>query len=106
MIYELRTYAIKPANLAAYLKLWEGVGIEVRKDSQYGQLVGFWISEFGDLNQVVHLWAYPSLNERAAIRAALMRDVRWTQEFLPQAFPMIDHMKSVILNAASFSPMQ
>ena len=106
MIYELRTYAIKPAQLAAYLKLWEDKGMLVRKDSQYGQLIGFWVSEFGQLNQVVHLWCYPSLNERSSIRAALMRDQRWAQDFLPLAFPMIDHMQSNIMNAASFSPMQ
>jgi hypothetical protein len=104
MIYELRTYDVKPGLLADYLKLFNDVGMPVRK--RYGTLVGFWSSEFGALNRVVHLWQYDSLDQRAALRVELMRDRVWVEDFLPKAMPMLSHMDSVVLNPTSFSPLQ
>jgi len=34
-------------------------------------LVGFFVSDIGPLNQVVHLWAYDSLAHREAARATM-----------------------------------
>ena len=104
MIYELRTYNVKPGMLAPYLKLFNDVGMPERKPQD--NLVGFWFTEFGALNQVVHLWRYESLAQRAEIRAQLMQNPRWTQDFLVPAMPMLDSMNSVIMNAAPFSPLQ
>ena len=42
-----------------------------------GHLVGYYSVEVGPLNQVVHLWAYDSLDERAKRRAALWADPEW-----------------------------
>ncbi len=51
MIHELRTYDVEPECLATYLQLWADVGIAARGSGQYGQLLGFWISDSGSLNQ-------------------------------------------------------
>jgi hypothetical protein len=104
MIYELRTYDVKPGLLANYLTLFNDVGMPVRK--HYGSLIGFWSTEFGTLSRVVHLWQYTSLDQRAALRLDLMRDPVWINDFLPKAMPMLDRMDSVILNAVPFSPLQ
>jgi hypothetical protein len=104
MIYELRTYDVKPGKLAEYLKLFNDLGMPAR--ASQGNLVGFWSTELGPLNQVVHLWKYDSLDQRAAIRAQLMLDPRWAVDFLPLAMPMLDRMQSVVLNAVPFSPLQ
>ena len=43
--------------------------------AQYGDnLWGYWHTEIGPLNQIVHIWAYESLQQRADIRAASMKD--------------------------------
>jgi len=104
MIYELRTYDVKPGRLPEYLQLFNDVGIPARKN--FGTLIGFWFTEFGTLSRVVHLWQYESLDQRAALRAELMNQPSWAQDFLPHAMPMLDRMESVILNAAPFSPLQ
>lgn len=104
MIYELRTYDVKPGRLAEYMQLFNDVGVPARKN--FGTLIGFWSTEFGPLSRVVHLWQYESLDRRAELRAALMQQPQWTQDFLPLANPMLDRMESVILNAAPFSPLQ
>ena len=64
MIYELRTYTFHAGKLPAYLKLQEEVGRPVRGDD-YGKCHGYWTAEFGQLNQVWHLWSYASLDDRA-----------------------------------------
>ena len=35
----------------------------------YGKLEGYWMTDIGPLNQVMHLWSYKDLNERARLRA-------------------------------------
>ena len=47
MIYELRTYNVKPGMLAPYLKLFNDVGMPERKPQD--NLVGFWFTEFGEI---------------------------------------------------------
>ena len=73
MIYELRTYTLFPGKQGEYLKLNEEVGRPIRGD-KYGKLEGSWTTEFGLLNQYVHLWAYPSLDERERLRGDALRD--------------------------------
>jgi hypothetical protein len=106
MIYEQRTYDVNPQHFPAYLKLFETLGMQVRGSGQYGKLIGFWSTEIGPLNRVVHIWAYDSVEARAAARKALMQDAVWTQQFLPQALPMIAQMESCLLNPVAFSPLQ
>jgi hypothetical protein len=59
----------------------------------------------GLLNEVVHLWAYQDLNERAAVRAKTSQDPQW-QAFLAKGYPLLLDMKSIILAPAPHSPMK
>jgi hypothetical protein len=76
--------------------------MQVCGSGQYGKLIGFWSTEIGPLNRVIHIWAYESVEARAAARKALMQDAVWTQHFLP----MIAQMDSFLLNPVAFSPLQ
>jgi NIPSNAP protein len=98
MIYELRTYTLVPGKQAEYLKLSGDVGRKARGD-KYGTLVGHWFTEFGTLNQVVHLWAYPDLNERDRLRGELARNEAWTKGYLPQIRGMLLAQENKILSA-------
>jgi len=71
MIYEIRTYTLKPGNVAEYEKRY-AVAIEVR--SKYSPLYGMWHTEIGPLNQMIHIWAYDSLQQRADTRSAAAGD--------------------------------
>ncbi len=42
-----------------------------------GKLIGFFFTEIGVVNQVVHIWAYESLDDRLARRARMAQDERW-----------------------------
>ena len=104
MIYEMRTYRLKPGGAPTYLKLVAEEGIEVQK-GHLGQLVGYFFSEIGPLNEIVHIWAYQDLNDRAERRAKLAADPCW-QTFMPKIQALIDTMESKILLPSEFSPLQ
>ena len=98
MIYELRTYTLMPGKQAEYLKLNQEVGRPIRGD-KYGKLEGSWTTEFGLLNQYVHLWSYPSLDERERLRGELMKNGDWTQGYVPKIRPMLMAQENKMLAA-------
>lgn len=99
MIHELRTYTLVPGTQGQYLKLSSEVGRKARGD-KYGKLEGHWYAEFGTLNQVVHLWAFDSLNERERLRSELAKNEDWTKGYIPQIRPMLLAQENKILSAA------
>jgi hypothetical protein len=97
-IYELRTYTLVPGKQAEYLKLSGDLSRKIRGDD-YGKLEGFWSTEFGTLNQLVHLWSYADMNERERLRAALAQNERWRSEYVPQIRPLLIAQETKILAA-------
>ena len=105
MLVEQRTYTTHPGKWHAYLALYEAEGLEIQRRI-LGRLVGYYVSEMGGLlNQVVHMWAYTSLDERAERRAALLADANF-QAYVQKMLPLLQKQESCILRPAPFfSPM-
>ena len=59
--------------------------------------MGYYVSEVGDLNQVIHMWRYDSFEERAEKRTALFSDPAWL-EYVSKIGPMVVTQKNAILN--------
>ena len=98
MIYELRTYTLLPGKQPDYLKLNAEVGRKIRGDT-YGKFEGGWTTEFGTLNQYVHLWSYPDLVERDRLRGELAKNEAWTKEYIPKIRPLLVAQENKILAA-------
>ena len=98
MIYEFRTYTTPIGKAPALAKLSAEVGREIRGD-KYGKLEGYWLTDIGPLNQVMHLWSYKDLNTRQELRAALGKDEDWRTKYLQVAGPMIQRQDIRIMNA-------
>jgi hypothetical protein len=98
MIYELRTYTLVPGKQAEYLKLAADVSRKIRGDD-YGKLEGYWYTEFGTLNQLVHLWSYQDLVERERLRVELAKNDRWQKEYIPQIRPLLLAQENKVLSA-------
>ena len=98
MIYELRTYTVKPGTLGDMVKAASTVSRDIRKDD-YGKLEGYWSTEIGPLNQVMHMWSYNNFDERARLRAELAKNPRWTGEYLPLIRPLLVRQDIRLLNA-------
>lgn len=97
MIYELRTYTLKQGTLPEVIKNSGTVSRDIRKDD-HGKLEGYWSTEIGPLNQVMHLWSYQDLNERARLRAELAKNPRWGAEYLPLIRPHLVRQEIRLLN--------
>ncbi|HCV40065.1 MAG TPA: NIPSNAP family protein [Pseudomonas sp.] len=106
MFYELRTYTLDPLKMADWLALYQSHALAVQRE-HLGNLVGFFTSEFGEVNQVVHLWAYASLDERMARRAAMAADLRWAEfSRLNRELGAVLQLHSRLLRPTGFSPLQ
>src|ERR1700759_720301 len=98
MIYELRTYTVKPGSVGDMVKAASEVSTDIRGNN-FGKLEGYWFSEIGALNQVLHMWSYSDLNERARLRAELQKNTRWTSEDIPLIRPLLLRQDVRLLNA-------
>ena len=97
MIYEIRTYTLKPGQTPEFEKRFEAL-LSVRL--KYSELAAFWHTEIGPLNQVIHVWSYKNLAQRAEVRARLAQEPNWP----PKTNEIILFMESGIYVPAPFSP--
>ena len=102
MIYELRTYALKPESAADAMTLYQAEAWpELSKWSQ--NLVGYFITEIGPLHQIVHLWKFETHDAR---------DHQWTTLRAQPGFaafgkklrPMLLSQENKIMKAAPWGP--
>jgi hypothetical protein len=98
MLYELRTYTVKPGTLGDIVKAASTVSRDVRGDN-YGKLEGYWFTEIGPLNQVMHMWSYESYDERTRLRGELAKNPRWNGEYIPLIRPIVVRQDIRLLNA-------
>ena len=105
MIVDHRTYTLKPGTLKSYLELYEREGLPAQS-RHLGKPIGWYTSmDIGPLNQIVHLWAYEDLADRAKRRAAMQADPEW-QAFLAKIQPLIHTQQNRILVPTAFSPLR
>lgn len=95
MIVEERTYTLKIGALPAYRSLYLAEGYAVQKET-LGNLIGYYFTDVGPQNQVVHLWGYDSYEERERRRAALMGDPQWLA-YINKAKDFVERQESKIL---------
>ena len=102
MIIEQRTYTLHPGKVPEYLRLYEAEGLTVQEPI-LGKLVGWYSVDFGPQNQIIHMWAYDSYEERTRRRAELGRSAAW-QAFLPKIRPLMLRQENKTLMPAPWSP--
>jgi hypothetical protein len=97
MIYEIRTYQLAPGSQAEVEKRY-GEAYQYRK--KYSELTGFFHTEIGPLNEIIHIWGYSDLAERARIRVEASKDPNWP----PKIQEFIRKMTSEIVVPFGFVP--
>lgn len=103
MIVEERIYTCHPGRVPEFMRI-EADAMPIQRPI-LGNLIGFFFTEIGPLNQVVHMWGYESLDDRAARRAQLMATPEWPA-IVAKLFPLILSMENKILVPTSFSPIK
>jgi hypothetical protein len=97
MIYEFRTYDLKPGSLPEVMKRY-GEAYEKRKE--FSKLAAFFYTEIGALNQILHIWPYKDTKEREEIRAKAVNSGAWP----PKISDYILNQHVEIMVPWSFSP--
>ncbi len=100
MVYEIRTYRLNVGALPAYIQAVSEEGLAIQRP-HLGTLHGYFFSEIGPLNEIVHIWAYRDLADRETRRAALAADPRWIR-FLPGIQALIQTMDNKIMRPMPF----
>jgi hypothetical protein len=104
MIFEMRIYNAAPGRAAEFIKVYEQLGLPLQ-NRYLGGLVGFYVTEVGPLNQIVHLWRYESMADRETRRAQLDADPGWaTYRAAIRELDAIVSQECRIMKPTSFSP--
>jgi hypothetical protein len=102
MIIEQRVYTIKLGTAPVYFSNYEKAGLAVQR-RVLGNLVGYYVSDIGTLNQVVHQWAYENYGDREQRRAALYKDPEWLAYLgKSRELALVEKQETSILVAAPF----
>lgn len=104
MIIEEREYTIIPGRLQDYVSSYAAEGLAIQEPI-LGNLVGYFTTDFSDLNRVVHMWGYRDLEDREERRQRLSCDERW-RAYVAKMVPLIVAMKSRVLMPTAFSPIR
>ena len=104
MIVEERIYTLHAGKVAEMVKLYGEEGLPLQQ-RYLGRFIGYFSTETGNLNQVVFLWGYDSLDDREARRERLARDPEW-QSYLKKVMPLVVAQENRILRPAAFSPIR
>jgi hypothetical protein len=97
MIIEMRTYTLKPGTLAEVEKRF-GEALPARE--KHSKLAAFWHTEVGPLNQIMHVWAYDSFEQRSTVRAAAAKEEGWP----PPIREFVVEQRNELFLPAPFSP--
>src|ERR1700738_5011923 len=97
MIYEFRTYTLKPRSLGEVEKRY-AEAYEYRK--KYSPLAAFWHTEIGPLNEIIHVWPYENMSERNGFSVEAQKKSNWPTKI----DEFIETMQSEILAPFPFLP--
>ena len=97
---DYRTYTLYPGKVSTFFKLYESEGLTTQL-KHLGNCLGFYQTDIGPQNQIVHLWGYTDLADRTRRRNAMMADPHWNT-YLSKASPLFSHMENAILRPAPF----
>jgi hypothetical protein len=72
-LYELRTYTLRVGAMAEAVKLYQELGFPaLQKGGQDKKLVGYFQSDTGTINQLVHLWKFDDDADRRALGVGVL----------------------------------
>ena len=106
MIIDHRTYRIKAGHTQTHLAIYEKYGYAAQT-RHLGQPFAYLFAETGDVNTVVHQWAYEDAADRAKRRAAMMADPEWQVYLkkLAESELLVDQRTSLMV-PTKFAPMK
>ncbi|MGQ0663563.1 MAG: NIPSNAP family protein [Pseudomonadota bacterium] len=99
-IVDYRIYTLHPGKLGEYFKRYEAEGL-TKQVGYLGRCIGYYQSDIGTQSQVISLWAYESVEDRARRRARLQADPGWSG-YLAGIQPYFVFQETALLRPAPF----
>lgn len=105
MIIDLRTYTCRPGKMNEFIALYKE-RLWPLQQKHLGRCIGWYASQEGMLNQVVHLWQYDDQGDRERRRAAMAADPEWQKQarFAEEA-GLLTAQENRILRPTDFCPL-
>ncbi|MBL8673480.1 MAG: NIPSNAP family protein [Rhodospirillales bacterium] len=100
MIFDHRTYELHPGKLKDFLALYQNEGYPVQT-RHLGKPFAWFTTEVGNVNEIVHIWAYEDVADRARRRAAMQADPAW-QAYLAKTAGIFKTMNNKLVVPAPF----
>ena len=102
MILDLRIYTVRPNKVPDFVELYRTEAWPLQQ-KYLGRCLGWYVPVEGQLNQIVHMWAYESQADREQRRTAMAADPGWGA-YLKKAgeLGLLVHMENRILRPAPF----
>ena len=97
----MRTYDIAMGKTPEYMAAVQEVALPVRES--YGvKLAGWYYTDIGALNRVVHIWAYRDYAHFEEAREAFRTDERWLNDYVPRVKGIVLRQENQIMRASDF----
>ncbi len=106
MLLDVRTYTCRPGTIKKHLALYEKLG-KAPQTKHLGQPFAYLVTETGNVNQYIHIWAYEDAADRAKRRAAMMADPDW-MTFMEESAKLgaLEHQENRLMTPVSFFPIK
>ena len=104
MLLDVRTYTCLPGTLNDHMALYARLGLAPQTRC-LGAPLAYMVTETGNANVYMHIWAYENAGDREAKRAALWADEEWlayTRE--SKALGALISQENTLMNPVSFLP--
>ena len=106
MLLDHRTYRVQPGKLPAHLAIYEKHGL-APQTRNLGQPFAYLITETGELNTFVHIWAYENAGDREQRRAAMQADPEWKEYLrISGEAGYLRHQRNQLMVPAGFAPIK
>ena len=103
-IYEKRTYSVTVGQMAEVIRLYTTLGWPALQAGGFAnKLIGYFVSDTGELHQLVHLWRFDSDDDRRAHWKRLFEDEAF-MAFARQLRPLVKTQQNQLLLAAPWGP--
>ncbi len=104
MIVDEHIYTFHPGKLEEFLRMYEQEGLEIQTKI-LGNLIGYFTTDIGPMNQIVHLWGFADYADREKRRVELLSNPVW-KAYLPKVRALMVNQETKMLRPTKFSPIR
>ena len=77
---------------------------QAKTSSDRSSRLGWYYTDIGPLNRIVHIWAYQDYAHFQEAREKVRNDPRWINEYLPRVKGLVVKQQDMMMQGADFFP--